>query len=49
MVICFLHQEDYLLQAQLNAFEKKFLAQGGFKEQMFSARLKERNKYKQEY
>ena len=44
MVICFLHQEDYLLQAQLNAFEKKFLALGGFKEQMFSARLKERNK-----
>ena len=44
MVICFLHQEDYLLQAQLNALEKKFLALGGFKEQMFSARLKERNK-----
>ena len=44
MVICSLHQEDYLLQAQLNALEKKFLAQGGFKEQMFSARLKERNK-----
>ena len=22
MVICFLHQEDYLLQAQLNALEK---------------------------
>ena len=49
MVICFLHQEDYLLQAQLSALEKKFLAQGGFKEQMFSARLKERNKNKQEY
>ena len=44
MVICFLHQEDYLLQAQLNALEKKFLALGGFKEQMFLARLKERNK-----
>jgi four helix bundle suffix protein len=42
MVICFLHQEDYLLQAQLDAFEKKFLAQGGIKEQMFSARLKAR-------
>lgn len=46
MVICFLHQEDFLLQTQLNALEKKFLSQGGFKEQMLSARLKERKQQK---
>ena len=44
MAIVFLHQEDYLLQAQLDAFGKKFLEQGGFKEQMFSARLQARQK-----
>ena len=43
MAIVFLHQEDYLLQAQLTALEQKFLTQGGFREQMFSARLKIRN------
>ena len=44
MAIVFLHQEDYLLQAQLDGLEKKFLAQGGFKEQMFTARLHARGK-----
>ena len=42
MVICFLHQEDFLLQAQLSAWEKRFLAEGGFREKMYSARLKSR-------
>ncbi|MBQ6596258.1 MAG: four helix bundle suffix domain-containing protein [Lentisphaeria bacterium] len=44
MAIVFLHQEDYLLQAQLGALEQKFLSKGGFREQMLSARLKMRNK-----
>ena len=44
MAIVFLHQEDYLLQAQLNAMERKFLSQGGFREQLLSARLKARKK-----
>lgn len=44
MAIVFLHQEDYLLQAQLHALEQKFLSQGGFREQMFAARLKNREK-----
>lgn len=43
MCICLLHQADYLLQHQLEALEKKFLAQGGFKEKMFAARMQERN------
>ena len=42
MAIVFLHQEDYLLQAQLNALEQKFLSRGGFREQLLSARLKKR-------
>ena len=42
MVICFLHQEDCLLQSQLSALENKFLTEGGFKERMFTARLKSR-------
>ena len=46
MAIVFLHQEDFLLQAQLDALEQKFLSQGGFKEQMFSARMKARNEGK---
>ena len=43
MVICFLHQEDYLLQKHLDALERQFLAHGGFKEQMLYARLQSRN------
>ncbi|MBQ7207812.1 MAG: four helix bundle suffix domain-containing protein [Lentisphaeria bacterium] len=43
MAIVFLHQEDYLLQAQLDALERKFLSLGGFREQMFAARSKARN------
>lgn len=42
MAIVLLHQEDFLLQAQLAALEKKFLSQGGFREQLFSARVKSR-------
>ena len=42
MAIVFLHQEDFLLQSQLDALEKKFLSQGGFRERLLSARLKSR-------
>ena len=48
MAIVFLHQEDYLLQAQLDALEQKFLSCGGFREQLLSARLKKRNGEKRE-
>ena len=43
MAIVFLHQEDYLLQKQLDALERKFLSRGGFREQLLSARLKKRD------
>lgn len=46
MCICLLHQADYLLQHQLEALEKKFLAQGGFKEKMYTARMQERSRPK---
>ena len=43
MAIVFLHQEDYLLQKQLDALERKFLSRGGFRDQLLSARLKKRD------
>ena len=49
MAIVFLHQEDYLLQNQLDAVERKFLSRGGFRERMLAARLKKRNEEKQEH
>ena len=48
MAIVFLHQEDYLLQAQLDALERKFLASGGFRERLLGARLKQRNEEESE-
>ena len=44
MAIVFLHQEDFLLQAQLDALERKFLSDGGFREQLFSARLQKKTR-----
>ena len=42
--LCLLHQTDYLLQRQLTALEDKFLAEGGFKERMYAARLESRGR-----
>ena len=44
MAICFLHQEDFLLQKLLDTLEHKFLNQGGFREQLLNARLEARRK-----
>ena len=46
MAIVFLHQEDYLLQTQLDALEQKFLARSGFRERLLTARLQKRNEGK---
>ena len=43
MALVFLHQADFLLQSQLKALERKFLSQGGFKENLHSARLRARS------
>ena len=44
MAIVFLHQEDFLLQTQLDALERKFLSKGGFREQLFSARSQKKTR-----
>jgi len=44
IVICLIHQANYLLDQQLKRLEKDFVAQGGLRERMTRARLVERNK-----
>ena len=43
-LICLIHQANYLLDRQLQALEKAFLENGGFTENLYKARLAERNK-----
>ncbi|XZE33084.1 four helix bundle suffix domain-containing protein [Pirellulaceae bacterium SH501] len=44
ILICLIHQTNYLLDHQLRALEKAFLAEGGLRERMTRARLDARNK-----
>lgn len=44
IVICLVHQANYLLDQQLRALEKEFLAQGGLREAMTRARLARRDR-----
>lgn len=46
IAICLIHQTNYLLDRQLAALEKNFLASGGLRERMTKARLEERDKHK---
>ncbi|MGC3988315.1 MAG: four helix bundle suffix domain-containing protein [Chthoniobacteraceae bacterium] len=39
LLICVIHQTNYLLNQQLRALEKAFLAEGGLRERMTNARL----------
>jgi four helix bundle suffix protein len=39
ILICLIHQTNYLLDQQLRALEKAFLAEGGLRERMTRARL----------
>lgn len=41
-LICLIHQENYLLDRQLAALEKKFLEEGGFTERLYKSREKHR-------
>jgi len=43
VIICLVHQTNYLLDQQLRQLEKAFLQQGGLQERMTRARLAERN------
>lgn len=44
ILICLIHQTNYLLDQQLRALEKAFLAEGGLRERMTRARLDARRR-----
>jgi four helix bundle suffix protein len=45
ILICLVHQTNYLLDQQLRQLEKAFVQEGGLRERMTRARLKERSKH----
>jgi four helix bundle suffix protein len=47
ILICLIHQTNYLLDQQLRQLEKAFLQEGGLRERMTRARLTERSKQNQ--
>jgi four helix bundle suffix protein len=42
IAICLIHQANYLIDQQLRRLERDFLAQGGLRERMFQARIRNR-------
>lgn len=42
MLVCLIHQANYLLDQQLRALEKEFLEKGGFTERLYNARKTQR-------
>ena len=44
LLICLIHQTNYLLDQQLRQLEKAFLEEGGLRERMTRARLSARGK-----
>lgn len=44
IMVCLIHQTNYLLDQQLRQLEKVFLQEGGLRERMTRARLAERNR-----
>lgn len=44
IVICLIHQTNYLLDQQLRRLERDFVEEGGLRERMTRARLAERRK-----
>lgn len=45
-LICLIHQANYLLDKQIEALEAQFVEEGGYSEQLATARLAERNRRK---
>ena len=43
-LICLINQANYLLDQQIGALEKQFVTEGGYSEQLATARLDERNR-----
>jgi restriction system protein len=46
-IICLIHQANYLLDRQIEALERQFVEEGGYSEQLATARMAERAKQKQ--
>ncbi len=44
IALCVIHQSNYLLDQQIRRLEQDFIKEGGLRERMTRARLKERNK-----
>ena len=44
IMICLIHQTNYLLDQQIRGLEKEFLEQGGLRERMTRARIASRSK-----
>lgn len=44
IVICLIHQTNYLLDQQIRQLEKAFVSEGGLSERMMKARLAERSR-----
>jgi len=44
IALCLIHQTNYLLDQQIRRLEQDFIREGGLRERMTRARLKERNK-----
>jgi four helix bundle suffix protein len=42
IIICLIHQTNYLLDQQLRQLEKAFLQEGGFTERLYQMRKKKR-------
>ncbi|HNY27501.1 MAG TPA: four helix bundle suffix domain-containing protein [Candidatus Sumerlaeota bacterium] len=45
-LLCLIHQTNYLLDKQIEALESQFIKEGGYSEQLATARLAERNRQK---
>lgn len=48
IMICLIHQCNYLLDRQIDKLESSFIENGGIRERMFKARMDEKNKRKEE-
>jgi len=44
IVVCLIHQTNYLLDKQIKQLENDFVKNGGIRERMYNVRLKHRNK-----
>jgi four helix bundle suffix protein len=48
-IICLIHQANYLLDRQISRLEEQFITEGGYSEQLATARLANRVKQKEQH